>query len=118
MKTPRPASGNPLMPPAQILEELVGLGGLSQAEIVRLTGISQPTMSRILNGKVGCALVNYMALVDLHREHFSPASCARRTRQRKALEDSIREQVLADLAAAATPQAAPTDANVAETATE
>ena len=124
MKTSRFPVATRLKPPAEILAELLGEGGLNQSEIARLTGIAQPTMSRILAGqKTGCSLASYTALLELYREHFTPANRARRARrarkaleERKALEDSIREQVRAELAAEAHP--APSDATVAETATD
>jgi predicted transcriptional regulator len=113
MTTPRQAA-TVLTPPSQLIDELIA-NGLTQSEIARLTGIPQPSVSRMLNGR-SCNLSSYQALVALHRDQFSAANRARRARRerkereaQKALEDRIRAEVIAQLSA---------DEKVPETATE
>lgn len=56
---------------ASIIRDLVEKGGLTQAQIAQKVGLSQPTISEILNSKKD-RRISYEAglrLVSLHTEH-------------------------------------------------
>ncbi len=52
-----------------MLSEIKEKPSLSEARIGDLIGVSQPTVSRILNGQADCKVKTWKAIVELHSQH-------------------------------------------------
>lgn len=69
----------------KLLKEIQILTGWPGCQIGQLTGVSQATISRLMLGKTGCYLKNYLAIVDLHKKVKKEA--ARRDRYKRGLNE-------------------------------
>ncbi|GGC65588.1 helix-turn-helix domain-containing protein [Undibacterium terreum] len=52
----------------QLIADIKAATGLSEAQIAKRLGISQPTVNRIVNGQGDCKTSTWMAITVLHQQ--------------------------------------------------
>lgn len=60
------------MEPTALIQQLLKRGNYTHASLASAAGVSQPTITRIANGKSGCSRRTWDALIDLHAAHAKP----------------------------------------------